>query len=719
MSETFGGWELLTRLGQNELGETSLALRRVDQRQAALKRLSSAVRADPSFYAQLKLELALAAQLAHPSAAAILEVGEIEGVAFVAAEFVDGLSVDQLMARAQASGDWPLSMDRAAALIRPVLEALSAAHALAPALLHRDLVPQKVRVTCEGRVVVTDFGLGRARLRAAVGEPLRRSTVCPEQAHGKAADARSEVFASGLMLFELVCGRLPALGTAAEVTARIAAGELDSPLAVNPKLDLAVVELLGRALAVRPEDRFGSAREFFEALAPWENGTSPELLGAWVTRLDAVKLAAVEALPVVEQAPAPVPGGPRSATGRRFQVAAAGVGLALMLGVGVLRYVEGDAPFCSRSAVLAPEGRPLELTSIPSGAQVFVDGLLQDRRTPLTLMIAKDELQDLVLKKQGFGVWKGHVSNTHKLRVTLVTGEIEEERYEGSRPGVKEKPLQDDPVPEVQRALEPAFVELPPREEVVFDAESPPVEILLTAAHSVNADVGSPFDFAPGTVAGVDEGAALSIWTQPKTFDDAAPQRRGMMRASANWPTSRGYRALDVFALSTTAGGLEAIDLSKPVTFVKGGAYHLFVPAESGDLPTGSLFAKVNGQSIPFKTANLLRIEKDDSFHVRVLAPSVVYRLRLSVVKGQSGPPPLVLMSMRPEKDLESIPTGPTQNSMRFDGQPIPSGQKLVTVGSHELRGARSVWFTLITAKGIVPAHARLSIKPASAKKLR
>ena len=79
---------------------------------------------------------------------------------------------------------------------------------------------------------------------------------------------------------------------------------------------------------------------------------------------------------------------------------------------------------------------------------------------------------------------------------------------------------------------------------------------------------------------------------------------------------------------------------------------------------------------------------------------------------------PVVLMSMRPDKDLSKIPFGPYENSLRFDGQPIPSGQTIIN-GSHTFSGARNVWFTLVTAQGVVPPDVKLSVRPASMKKLR
>jgi hypothetical protein len=729
MSETFGEWELLTRLGQNELGETHLALRRSDQLKAVLKTFSADVTGDLSFYGPLKLELTLASKLKHPAAAAVLEQGDVNGVGFAALEHVDGISLTKLGERAQATNGWPLSMDRAVEVMRPVLEALGAAHALSPPLLHRDVVPQNVRVTCEGRVVVTDFGLGRARLRAGTGTAgMRRAYVSPEQARGHATDARSEVFAAGLILFELVCGRLPAQGGAGEVISRIATGELDAPLAVNPMLDDAAVAVLARALAIRPEDRFATARDFFEALAPWTSGTKEEPLGAWVTRLDGVKVAPPAAAPKLPQAE-PTPNVVTATTRalvprkRRPLVWAGGAVLGLSLAGFILEpYSEELREVFGRRSTVDPltDGRPLELLSIPSGATVYVDGVQEERRTPLTLHIPKDELRNIMLKKQGAGVWSGHVSNTRRLEVTIIGGAIEEERYEGARPGSKEGPKVEaaavEPIP-----VEPT-VDEGPKPEVVFDAEAPSVEVVLTSAHSVRGDLGQEIEIAAGATGVLEQGAMLYLSPPTPNYGRNVQQSNRMKPMPS--PTaftgspSGSYRVLNLFAMLKSEDGIEVFDLSERASFSKAGTYYLFSPTESAETHSNSASAVVDEEPILLTAKHLLRVDQDDSFLIRVVDPKLTYRVQLTRADGLPGPLPVVIAAMRPDKDLSSLPRGAYQNSLR-DGKPVPSGQTVVRSGVHTFSGARNVWFTVITAAGVTPPPVKLSVKLASAKKLR
>jgi serine/threonine-protein kinase len=203
----------------------------------------------------LNEELQLAQQLTHPSAAPILDLGRLGGSLYFTQPWFDGAPLRALVDHRA----W--TVDEAAGVLLPVLGALEDAHAFN--LLHQEVAAENIFVTPRG-VVLADFGLaGVARL---AGQPARRACVSPEQAQGKRLTPRSDLFQAGLLLFELLTGRLPALGTVSEVAARIAMGELDSPREAGVQDD-AVAALLERALAFEPGSRFASAAEFSGALA--------------------------------------------------------------------------------------------------------------------------------------------------------------------------------------------------------------------------------------------------------------------------------------------------------------------------------------------------------------------------------------------------------------------------------------------------------------------
>lgn len=202
----------------------------------------------------LEEELQRARRLTHPSAAPILDLGRLGDSLYFTLPWFDGAPLRALVDYRA----W--TVEEAAGVLVPVLGALEDAHSFG--LLHQEVAADTIFVTPRG-VVLLDFGLaGVARL---AGQPFRRACVSPEQAQGKPLTPRSDLFQAGLLLFELLTGRPPALGTVSEVAARIAVGELDTPREAGVKDDAAAA-VLERALAFEPGARFASAAEFSRAL---------------------------------------------------------------------------------------------------------------------------------------------------------------------------------------------------------------------------------------------------------------------------------------------------------------------------------------------------------------------------------------------------------------------------------------------------------------------
>src|SRR4051812_24983970 len=125
---------------------------------------------------------------------------------------MEGAPLDVLLERARESGRWPLEEPIASAIISQLLDEVARAHAQTPPVFHRDLSPSRLRMS-GGSVTLAPFGTPHAS----------GGYMSPEQAHGQVLEARSDVFTAGALLFELVCGRLPAQGVSA-----LALGELDS-----------------------------------------------------------------------------------------------------------------------------------------------------------------------------------------------------------------------------------------------------------------------------------------------------------------------------------------------------------------------------------------------------------------------------------------------------------------------------------------------------------
>jgi len=214
--QSFGPYQIVGPIGAGGMGEVFQATDTRLGRDVALKVLSPDVAGTPEAHKRFVREARAASALEHPHIAAIHDIGEEDGVSFIAMELVHGQSLDLLLARG------PIPPSRALELAIEVAEAL--AHAHVHGVVHRDVKPGNVMVTSEGHVKMIDFGLAKL----AAGEPSAdtRSTlvtaagvvmgtmsyVSPEQARAEPVDARSDIFSFGVMLYELLAGVLPFRG---------------------------------------------------------------------------------------------------------------------------------------------------------------------------------------------------------------------------------------------------------------------------------------------------------------------------------------------------------------------------------------------------------------------------------------------------------------------------------------------------------------------------
>jgi response regulator RpfG family c-di-GMP phosphodiesterase/tRNA A-37 threonylcarbamoyl transferase component Bud32 len=203
-----------------------------------------------------------AGNLHHPNIVAIYEYGEDEGAAWIAMELVMGKSLREHLAAGfrPSAGELP-------GVLAQVLEALDYSHSRG--VVHRDIKPGNVLVSEMGEAKITDFGIARVERTQAprgaeiVGTPYY---MAPEQFRGGAADERTDIYAAGVLAYEVLCGRRPFTEAAGDLEAQILDTPPPPPSAVAPQLPAALDAVLGRALAKDPAQRYASAREFLEAL---------------------------------------------------------------------------------------------------------------------------------------------------------------------------------------------------------------------------------------------------------------------------------------------------------------------------------------------------------------------------------------------------------------------------------------------------------------------
>jgi eukaryotic-like serine/threonine-protein kinase len=257
----------------------------------AIKRLHPHLRKDEAFALALLDEANLARRIRHPNVVQVLDVVGAESELLLIMEYVPGLSLGQLIA---SGGGAPLPVAVAVAIIVAVLHGLHAAH-LAEGedgrplhLVHRDVSPQNILVDVHGIVRITDFGVAKAvgRLRSTRDGKIRGKLayMAPEQAADERLDARADVYAAGVVLWELLTGApLFDAETDAALFGKVLQGTTRRLAQVRPDLPLVLDQLLARALARDPRRRFPTAAAFAEAL---ETAVSPPAeassIAAWV-----------------------------------------------------------------------------------------------------------------------------------------------------------------------------------------------------------------------------------------------------------------------------------------------------------------------------------------------------------------------------------------------------------------------------------------------------
>jgi tetratricopeptide (TPR) repeat protein len=320
MRTSFGRYTLLGELGAGGMGVVYRARDTMLEREVAVKVLPPEFAKDPRRRARFEQEARAVARLNHPNIMQVHDFGVDGEVAFAVVELVDGATLRTIL------GIRRLPWEEAVAIAVQVAWALAAAHA--KGIAHRDLKPENVMVDDDGRVKVLDFGLAAVLGRGDVaendaetesteltGSGTIRGTpgyMAPEQVRGESCDARTDVFALGCLLYELVTGRRAFAGaTPTESCGAVLRDHPPPPSGTVPELPRAFDRIIERCLAKRPADRFSTGHDV--ALA-----------------LEAVSGAGAQRTTTGAQTPQ------RRPARRRWLLAAAACGVALAVTAGLL-----------------------------------------------------------------------------------------------------------------------------------------------------------------------------------------------------------------------------------------------------------------------------------------------------------------------------------------------------------------------------------------------
>ena len=265
-----GRYQIGDLIGRGGMADVHVGIDSRLGRRVAIKLLKPALATDPAFRSRFRREAQEAAKMAHPTIVRIFDAGEETIVdetgvevqlPFIIMEFVDGRLLKDMIA------DGPIEQGEAVRIISQVLTALEYSHRAG--VVHRDVKPGNIMVTATGQVKVMDFGIARA-VSDSSASIAETSTIVgtaqyfsPEQARGEAVDARTDLYSSGIVLFEMLTGRAPFTG---ENPVAVAYQHVNQqalpPSAFNPRVSPALDAVVLRAMAKDRFERFQTAGEF-------------------------------------------------------------------------------------------------------------------------------------------------------------------------------------------------------------------------------------------------------------------------------------------------------------------------------------------------------------------------------------------------------------------------------------------------------------------------
>jgi beta-lactam-binding protein with PASTA domain/tRNA A-37 threonylcarbamoyl transferase component Bud32 len=263
-----GRYEVRDLIGRGGMAEVFIGHDRRLSRTVAIKVLRSDLARDPTFQARFRREAQSAAALNHPAIVSVYDTGEddvvtpsgaTQHVPFIVMEYVEGHTVRSLL-----SDGVPVPIDEAVEIVGGVLAALEYSHR--EGIVHRDIKPGNVMLTPTGAVKVMDFGIARAMADSSATMTQTHAVVgtaqylSPEQARGEVVDARSDLYSTGCLLFELLTGRPPFSGDSAVAVAYQHVREIPKPpSSIAPDVPEAVDRVVLKSLAKDREDRYPDA----------------------------------------------------------------------------------------------------------------------------------------------------------------------------------------------------------------------------------------------------------------------------------------------------------------------------------------------------------------------------------------------------------------------------------------------------------------------------
>lgn len=257
-------YEIIKTIGEGGMANVYLAKDTILDRNVAIKVLRGDLATDEKFVRRFQREALSASSLSHPNIVEIYDVGEDDGNYYIVMEYIDGKNLKQLLKK---RGN--LTVSEVVDIMLQITSAMSVAHD--SLIIHRDLKPQNILIKEDGEIKITDFGIAMAlnathltQTNSAMGSV---HYFPPEQASGKGATLKSDVYSLGIMMFELLTGELPFKGDNA---VEIALKHLKEPITpirtINPDIPQSIENIITTATAKNSKNRYNNAREMHDDL---------------------------------------------------------------------------------------------------------------------------------------------------------------------------------------------------------------------------------------------------------------------------------------------------------------------------------------------------------------------------------------------------------------------------------------------------------------------
>lgn len=260
-----GRYELLSRVGGGGMALVYKARDVLLNRFVAVKVLRQQFMHDDEFVRRFRREAQSAAALSHPNIVSIYDVGQEEDTHYIVMEYIDGANLNEII-RERA----PLPVNEAVRISSQICDALDHAHH--SQIIHRDIKPHNILIGTNGRVKVTDFGIARAATSSTITQT--GSVVgsvhyfSPEHAKGVATGEKSDIYSLGIVLYQMLTGRLPFLGESPiSVALKHLQEPFEDPKLVNPSIPQSVENVILRAMRKNPNERYASAQDMLDDLA--------------------------------------------------------------------------------------------------------------------------------------------------------------------------------------------------------------------------------------------------------------------------------------------------------------------------------------------------------------------------------------------------------------------------------------------------------------------